>query len=1289
MPERTETPGEPRRRRWLRAILGFGLRTTIAVGWCAFVAVLAVVILEQSDWVTWKVERELQRRLGDRIGEFHLTSTEIAWTERSVRVNGIGLGENDRDLAVDQLELRFGWEGGVILEHAIVRGGHMRVSDTLTAALKEIQGEFVGDNAQEADPSAPFPTLALNSFDFTLETPHYGDVAIGRVDVCLRSDAETTGTSQPRLAGRLRTAVPGADGTPNYVYLNGRLENDQTLIVHSTARNLPLDLSYLPEGLRLDVLQSLDPTGLVHLEARGSYVIGESVLPEASVRIAIQSGSLRLKHLENADERRVRDVEALVRVDFQPGPRARLWDAETWSGAARLDASWSEFDAHGWLRFGREAGGNRLAEAWFELPDLSLSEDLIELASGAKAVQRVADEIQGAYAPDGKATFRLALRLPEDWQRERPWQTIERAYSVSATGDMSVAYIGYPLKRGGVRNLGFPLRVHDVSGQLLYTFQPDLPLPESLGILDITGNHGSGQVTARGSIHGLPTWMLPEDAPGLERVEFHLAVQSDRLAVDEKLEAAFHGLAGVVRPEDVWLPYSPSGGHLAFEYRTWGTGRGSRMVGDRRRTWRRPSTQIDIKLDGIGATWSEFPVPLHSIDGNVNVKILGLPRPEGQQHHPTRVAVSVRVAGENDAMPSGATLIGHVRDDPENRVAGLPKPTQLFSLKARGIDVGDPALFEVVARKLPAVAEAIGLADMRGELDASIVATRALPGGDSLTHLQFRPGAGGLEIEPVIFPVKTDQLRGRLFATILQPPLEQGRLPDPEWTLDFAPFVGRWGKPGVKSPVALEASLSSSGLPSMRILAAGIDTTDETFYRALERASGAEESDEDKLDTRMLNGFLDLSALVVPTGEESYDFQVDLFPRHLDLDPDGPFQLEDVVGRLRYLASESMLEGRELHARLGTTEVTLTNFRLDEHEGRNRLRTKLSSHEVPLDREHLQYFSDESSLQTLLDDLQWRGRVDVEEGNLELTWTTAEDAVLNFSGELVAADMYVWLGVPVSLRSASANVSLTLEGERTRAWASVRDVYGEAAGRSIECESMILTFVQPRLTIEHMRGSLEGGELTSIGGDPSFLTVDLAEPYPFRIAASIREVSMGGLLKGLFNSDFANKGRLSGSVRLAGDTENLIKATGGGVAKLRNSSLWSIPVFQALFAQLGFDTTATFDAMKCQFELIGGEIIMSDMELDSDLLKLVGHGKVNLDGTLSHNLEVQYSLLDRLGPFRWLLYQIQNGLLRVSIRGDMARPRVRLKGLLSGLLPAQARHRQLPLPGYSELPTRF
>jgi hypothetical protein len=142
--------------------------------------------------------------------------------------------------------------------------------------------------------------------------------------------------------------------------------------------------------------------------------------------------------------------------------------------------------------------------------------------------------------------------------------------------------------------------------------------------------------------------------------------------------------------------------------------------------------------------------------------------------------------------------------------------------------------------------------------------------------------------------------------------------------------------------------------------------------------------------------------------------------------------------------------------------------------------------------------------------------------------------------------------------------------------------------------------------------------------------------------------------------------------------------------ELQDSTLWSIPVMRDLFSQLGFDQTAVFDDMKTRFALQNGVIEMNAIEVRSPLLALVGDGTLDLDGRLHHDLRVQYSLVDKLGPLTRLVYFVQNNLLRVSVRGDMSRPRVVLQGALAFFQSLRAdKARDLPLPGFSPLPERF
>ena len=99
---------------------------------------------------------------------------------------------------------------------------------------------------------------------------------------------------------------------------------------------------------------------------------------------------------------------------------------------------------------------------------------------------------------------------------------------------------------------------------------------------------------------------------------------------------------------------------------------------------------------------------------------------------------------------------------------------------------------------------------------------------------------------------------------------------------------------------------------------------------------------------------------------------------------------------------------------------------------------------------------------------------------------------------------------------------------------------------------------------------------------------------------------------------------------------------------------------------------------------------MHDITVRSPLLQLVGEGTLDFDGGLKYDLEVRYDLIDRLGPFTRLLYSIQNQLLSVAIRGDMARPEIIFKNPFTSLFGHDdGDKRALPLPPWSPLPPRF
>jgi hypothetical protein len=111
--------------------------------------------------------------------------------------------------------------------------------------------------------------------------------------------------------------------------------------------------------------------------------------------------------------------------------------------------------------------------------------------------------------------------------------------------------------------------------------------------------------------------------------------------------------------------------------------------------------------------------------------------------------------------------------------------------------------------------------------------------------------------------------------------------------------------------------------------------------------------------------------------------------------------------------------------------------------------------------------------------------------------------------------------------------------------------------------------------------------------------------------------------------------------------------------------------------------------VRSSFAVRDGVIELGALDVHSDIVKLAGGGSLALDGSLACELDVRYGLVDKLGPFRRLLYWIQNSLFRVTIRGDMARPLVRLQNPLMSIVGRPDDRPRLPLPPFSPLPRRF
>jgi hypothetical protein len=340
---------------------------------------------------------------------------------------------------------------------------------------------------------------------------------------------------------------------------------------------------------------------------------------------------------------------------------------------------------------------------------------------------------------------------------------------------------------------------------------------------------------------------------------------------------------------------------------------------------------------------------------------------------------------------------------------------------------------------------------------------------------------------------------------------------------------------------------------------------------------------------------------------------------------------------------------------------------------------------------------EEESATRLTEEFGLRGTLDIDDGRIRIEARPGEEPTVRLAGAATLSDVFLAIGAPVSIRSARLELDrLDIQGDEVRGWGRVRDLYGEVVGRALEQADLLVSYHGTQLTVETLEAEFCRGRLSGIGGrtpgvapGPAF-AVELRPPYRFQVGLALEDVEIRPLLSGVFAGDLADRGYLDARFSLRGELERLLEIEGSGFGRIEESVLWSVPVVRDLFGQLGLDETAVFDEMQSAFRVEDGAIHMEDLMVHSPLLRLTGGGLLRFDGTLHHDLEVRYSLVDRFGPFSHLVYWLQNTLLAISIRGDMSRPRVITKGVFSSPFGGgDGDWRGLPYPDFSALPPRF
>jgi hypothetical protein len=1234
----------------------------------------ALLFAERGGWLARKLQVEFSAQLGDDV---EIEGVRLDWFSPSVEVTGLHLRDAPELLRIDTARADFEWHGWhkPILRRVELDGGRVRLSEQLFQRIERVAASLTPSNEPTADTLArAVPLVIVRDVQLELSHPAWGEIALGHVDaLCRASNAQRI-----VLEGRIRPSFTEAsDSAPHEIYLAGSRDSAGRLELSATCPNLPLSSSAFPKGTPLEPVRAWEPHAELAFEARAAFDPAGGQKPSGHLRAMVSHGSLQAPMTTGP----LVDIGLDLDAHCTPRELGALLDPRAWESTAHLTAQWNRAPLDAWATVGRNAGPGLAARAWFSAPRCDLSREFLKaLGIGSRF-----EESWHALEPTGVASFSCGLSWPNE-AAENDFAGVASpiaTFDIEASGAAGITYFGWRNSHG--RTEGFPLPIEKINGRVVGLHDARLTHATQLAFLRVIGSHSGGTASEQPAF---AEGMVLSPATEAGHTLFDLRFGAHGVPIDGQVKRGLEGLEGT---EFIWPDFSPSGGNASVAARLY--------MEEEQRT---PAITVDIDLFGVDGAWLDLPVPVRGIDGHLT--ILADPR--------RPVGVGFRLRGET-ATGSNVSIAGRVQDDPAPQLEDRPwreRRIQAFDVvlgtfPLRGAD------FDALAASLPEVGEQIEFLGAQGKADARFSGATVATGGAFDYKVEVTPHL--IQITPESFRVQARGVRGRVLVDAHEDPRappEQGRV-----NSRVAPLVGDWP---AGARVGCIASFPGHEEATVQLFGAGIDLTNTGLVGAfreslaLNAGSGYGGVDLAALD---VDGRVDFTgSLTLPRAVPAKPvsiYRVYLRDNDVDIGTLGktpePTSPPGVVGPVQrpvpalghfngLLVQEGdQLFGERITATLCGSPIVLSRARFFERDGRVRLETNVRANALPLDTEHLQFFLDTKTVRALIDGLHLSGTVDIENGELAVTTMPGSAAgSVRFSGPVTAHDAFVDLGLPLAIGHAAIDISdLIYEGGHVRLDAAVEGLQGRVADRLLEDTRLRFTYVEPHLSILELAGALEKGKLRQMAGhgaqSSSAFSIDLVDPYPFDLAIRLDEVDVAGLLHGVFESDFASTGLLSGELRLAGDLERMTGITGDGSVELKDTTLWSIPVVREIFAQLGADSAAVFERVRSRFRIGDGAIHINDVHVYSPLLQLVGEGTLDFDGSLHQDLEVRYSLVDKLGPFRRLLYWVQNNLLRIAVRGDMARPQVQVKGALGMMSSDSGIEHALPLPSFAPLPARF
>jgi len=1270
----TTLPKTPRGQRVARALLLVPLRI---LGWLTLAWLALAVALAGSDIGRHELEGELGKRLGALGSSVSIDGVHIDWLGPGLRIDGLRVhkqGHEHMFLERVYVGASLRPNGSLRISHVDVDQGRVLIAEPAIADVRALLDDPDGESGESGP--LDLPSIHVRGLQVDFRDPAGAEHRLGVLDVSMRGERN----APSRIGGRFVLPKTPQATNATEIYIAGLVSPAGLLELNTISDEVRLEEWDFPGIEPFDTLRKLSPRGRITLFTRGSVYLRGELDPRGELSFRVRDGALRVPGLDHD----VEDLQFEFASRFEPGEGQNFWTPRAWRGSGKLNAAWAEQTLQSGVRIGADARPGLAFESWIHAPGLHVDAPALKALEGPELLRT----LFAAVDPRGHVNASVGITCEETVSPgESILPKLELTVRVENDGALQGAYHGWPNPfRPGIEPMGFAMEA--VCDDVLVVFARTRRFPRR-NRLDVLwdGQHPTGPVD------GLyQAWSNPVDMPpfarGYGKDETDLLLRVPRIALDEDVERHLPELWEIPELATVFDDYGLEAGTANATVHVSG-----------RREMVTPAVRVDVEVRDVSAAYHLYPLRTTGLAGRIVVLEGGF----GQS------SVAYDFTGD---LPSAERLdvSGRLRMEQVSPDSLVRAPRlDVFQLGLEGLDLQgeDVAL---LGEQIPELRESLEGYGATGRASVGL-SRHSLDGGDYLTRIEVGTEGGEVTLRPSIFPVQATDVRGRVLIELLEPrvakvtetdePAEPSddlapaaAPPLPRVVTRIAPLLGRW--PG-RVPVSLSATFGEEA--EGRVLGAAVSPSNRELLGevllALDQDPESWFSDLEQVD---LQGATDFSYTFRgdPSGdasdvEQAYEFRL----RENRLDQQIGIDLERLRGTLRL--ADGALTGDTIDAQIGETPIQLLDLRAERVGDALVAEADLVARGIPLRGPLLGQMLEEESAELLSEEFGLRGTIDVERGHVRVKATEDGEPELVFSGEATVSDAFVAIGAPVSIRSARVNLEeLRVQGDEVRGWGRITDLYGQAVGRDLEQAELWLSYHGTQLTLETLNSQFCRGRLTGIGADgtgrapgPAF-SVELRSPYRFQVGLSLEDIEVRQLLEGVFASDIADRGYLDAQFSLRGELENLLEIEGSGYAAVNETVLWSVPVVRDLFSQLGFDETAIFDEMETAFRIANGAVAMEGIYVHSPLLNLRGQGLLRFDGTLRHDLEVRYSLVDKFGPFSSLVYWLQNTLLAISIRGDMSRPKVVTRGVFSNpFRGADDDWRALPYPGFSSLPSRF